>query len=432
MAFYDDESSNDDEDSHTNVRTEHYLNSVRLSKEHSDGIQCTSSDHAGKGATIEAGQEEEGSFGNAFEKDGIEYTTFNPNHTSRSANYMHRQVESTGDAFRGSDSDFEVAEESCASPSKRNDNFIDTEKDIFSDKESLDNDAGDEDFKLESNGEEDLGMSDEEDDEVGTHNSRYTRSVKARGKRTGQGVRTNLKRDSAFRLKPVQPLVDEDIFEEEDDFEEEEEDDPADVDFNPRDSSPDSMTHVSVKDDADYLESEGDLGEDDDDDDSLHLSEGSDNDYMSKSKSSRRQNKSRKGSKIVSRNSRPKKARFLSDIEEDEEEAPTFLGRNLLEDSEDEDFSGSRRKPRGRGSRFLVAHSKTKEEELPSRETRTSSRSVPRKSYAEAEESDDEDVQKAKKQALAKVLLMCMALECYVSSSDSSLLCKVLQKFSQV
>ncbi|KAH7426872.1 hypothetical protein KP509_10G020300 [Ceratopteris richardii] len=43
-----------------------------------------------------------------------------------------------------------------------------------------------------------------------------------------------------------------------------------------------------------------------------------------------------------------------------------------------------------------------KEEELPSRETRTSRRSVPRKSYAEAEESDDEDAQKTKKQVLAK------------------------------
>ncbi|KAI5060455.1 hypothetical protein GOP47_0024875 [Adiantum capillus-veneris] len=377
MAFYDDESSNDEEDSHANVRTEHYFNSAGPLKEHSDGLQCTSSDQAGRGATSEAGQEEEGSFGNAFEKDGSDYTTLNPNHSGRSANDRLRHFESTADAFRGSDSDFEGEEQIFVSPSKRNDGYIDNEKDIFSEKESLDNDAADEDFKLESNGEEDFVMSEEEDDEVGTHNSRYT------------------------RLKPVQPSVDEDFFEEEDEFEEEDVDDPADEDFNPRDSSPDSIAHGSVKDDGDYEESEGDLGEDEDDD-SLQLSEGSDNDYMSKSKSSGRQNKSRKGSKVVHRGSRSKRARFLSDIDEDEEEAPTFSGRNLIDDSEDEDFPSSRRKPRGRGSRFLVAHSKRKEEELPSRETRTSSRSVPRKSYAEAEESDDEDAQKAKKQALAK------------------------------
>lgn len=119
---------------------------------------------------------------------------------------------------------------------------------------------------------------------------------------------------------------------------------------------------------------------------------------MSKSKSNRRQSKSRKGSRNLNRSSRSKKARFLSDIDEDEEEAAAFSGRNFVEESEDEDFAGSKRKLRGKGNRFVVAHVKRKEEDLPSRETRTSSRSVPRKSYAEAEESD-EDLQKAKKQA---------------------------------
>lgn len=153
------------------------------------------------------------------------------------------------------------------------------------------------------------------------------------------------------------------------------------------------------QDDVDYEDSEGELGEDDDDD-SLQLSEGSDNDYMSsKSKSNRRQSKSRKGSRNVNRSSRPKKARFLSDIDEDEEEPAAFSGRDFVEESEDEDFAGSKKKYRGKANKFMVSHVKRKEEEFPSRETRTSSRSVPRKSYAEAEESDDEDVQKAKKQA---------------------------------
>eukprot|EP00250_Pteridium_aquilinum_P009901 c19015_g1_i2 orf=976-6498(-) len=400
MAFYDEESSNDEEDSHANVRGEHYPSIARQSKEHSDGLECSSSDGAGRGLTSEAGHEEEGSYGNAFGKEGSDYGAHNPNHAVKASNDSHTHFQSAAD---GSDSDFEGEEHSYLSPSKRNGVYMDKEKDNLSEKESLDNDAADEDYKLESNGDEDFVLSEEEDE--APYNSRYKRSfisersVKAKGKRTGHGVRTNLKRESGFSRKPVQPPVDEDFYDEEDDFEEEEEDDPADEDFNPRDSSPDSTVHCSKKDDVDYEESEGDPGEEEDDD-SLQLSEGSDNEYMSsKSKSNRRQTKSRKGSRIVNRNSRSKKARFLSDIDEDEEEAAAISGRNVVEESEDEDFGDSRRKPRGKGNRLMVAHVRRKEEELPSRETRTSSRSVPRKSYAEAEESDDEDQQKAKKLA---------------------------------
>ena len=131
----------------------------------------------------------------------------------------------------------------------------------------------------------------------------------------------------------------------------------------------------------------------------------SDDDYGHSRSKSRRQPKVRKGyiRGNANRSSRPKRARFVSDDdeeepEEEEEEAETSA-RNMVEldISDDDYFLGSKGKLKGKGSKSARPHVKRKDMELPSRETRTSSRSVARKSYAEAEESDDENLKKQTK-----------------------------------
>ena len=76
--------------------------------------------------------------------------------------------------------------------------------------------------------------------------------------------------------------------------------------------------------------------------------------------------------------------------------------------------------PRVNGSKVPGSHFTTMKMELSSKEPRTSRRAVPRKSYADAEESDDENLQNAKKQAkvfdkfkfsLTVVLFKCTASE---------------------
>jgi hypothetical protein len=134
----------------------------------------------------------------------------------------------------------------------------------------------------------------------------------------------------------------------------------------------------------------------------VQLSEGSDDDYGFSRSKSRKQPKARKAYSRgnASRTSRPKRARFVSDEEDggdqEEEEEDETSARNLVEldISDDDYFLGSKGKLKAKGNKSIKPHVKKRDMEPPSRETRTSRRSVARKSYAEAEESDEENVKK--------------------------------------
>ncbi|CAM6102358.1 unnamed protein product [Calypogeia fissa] len=189
---------------------------------------------------------------------------------------------------------------------------------------------------------------------------------------------------------------------EDDDDEEEEADDPDDVDFNPSNRRK-GRRHSKVDENSD---SEDDA-EDDFDDESLGSDESDDEDYKAgrkraKSKPSRAAQPTRERVNRGRRNTRSLRTVSYS-------EASESSAKETDEDSDDEDYGRPQRRPasgpRGRSNRLETATSSTaaargrRETLSAARETRTSSRSVPRKSYAESEESEDEENERAKKRA---------------------------------
>ncbi|KAL2653867.1 hypothetical protein R1flu_021995 [Riccia fluitans] len=201
----------------------------------------------------------------------------------------------------------------------------------------------------------------------------------------------------------------EDEEEEDDDEDEEEADDPEDEDFAPSTRSR-SRGQTKVGNDLEESEEE-EQDEDFEDDESLGLSDDSDDEYRKvstrrKGRSTRSQQQPRLArDKVTNRSRRSTRTqRNVSYSEESESSA-----KDTDEDPDDEEYSqGQRTKPsftRTRSTRHEIATSNSaggrsrREKSVDAVETRTSRRAVPRKSYAEAEESEDEESQRAKKRA---------------------------------
>jgi chromodomain-helicase-DNA-binding protein 1 len=151
-------------------------------------------------------------------------------------------------------------------------------------------------------------------------------------------------------------------------------------------------------------DSEGDLSDDDDYEESLKLSDDSDDDYSKGGGRRRRKTTCISQFQSISRkpNIRGHRSRLSSMNDENESSA-----KDTDKDDSEEDSSYGR-PPRKLGSSARGKHSagsgfghltRRERDTLSIRGTRTSGRALPRKSYAEVEESEDEDEKQAKKRA---------------------------------
>jgi chromodomain-helicase-DNA-binding protein 1 len=153
-------------------------------------------------------------------------------------------------------------------------------------------------------------------------------------------------------------------------------------------------------------DSEGDLSDDDDYEESLKLSDDSDDDYSKGGGRRRRKTTCMSQFQSISRkpNIRGHRSRTLVSSMNDENESSA---KDTDKDDSEEDSSYGR-PPRKLGSSARGKHSagsgfghltRRERDTLSIRGTRTSGRALPRKSYAEVEESEDEDEKQAKKRA---------------------------------
>ncbi|KAG0616525.1 hypothetical protein M758_5G122400 [Ceratodon purpureus] len=236
----------------------------------------------------------------------------------------------------------------------------------------------------------------------------YAKELPTKNARRFGGVRTNvqsvLRRPAARPIKhekfPEPELQDE--FEEEEEEEEDEDpaDDPQDSDFDPTDgASSRGGTHV-----ADALDdSEVELSEDDSEE-SLDLSDESDDDY-----GKGRRSRKRKTTRVPQINQnrtrviRTRRVGVQGSLSSSENESSA---KDTDQDESDEDSSYGRPQRRAGTSNRRKrqelsgsAHTSRKEKNESAREarTRTSSRALPRKSYAEVEDSEDSEDEREKK-----------------------------------
>jgi hypothetical protein len=241
------------------------------------------------------------------------------------------------------------------------------------------------------------------DEEEGILEVVYTKELPSKNSRFCTGVRTNLQ--SISRRPVSKPVRYEESQDEEDEEEEEDDaedsDDSRDSDFDPTDRG---SNHGAVQKGGEMDDSEGDLSDDDDYEESLKLSDDSDDDYSKGGGRRRRKTTCISQFQSISRkpNIRGHRSRLSSMNDENESSA-----KDTDKDDSEEDSSYGR-PPRKLGSSARGKHSagsgfghltRRERDTLSTRGTRTSGRALPRKSYAEVEESEDEDEKQAKKRA---------------------------------
>ena len=192
MAFYDDESSNE-EDNISHVR-ENNGSDGYPKPEHSNGRVFSSGDRINRenaGQKFVHGSDDEGSYENINEKD----VGYNSNRIARNSSDEHPSFQKTVDDFRDSDSEIERGERNYLPQSKHRNVYKANDNDSISE-----NEAGDDDYK-ETNRDEDFVVSEGDEEDNVTYSGRSIksfvseRSAKAKGKQIGAGVRTSLKRE---------------------------------------------------------------------------------------------------------------------------------------------------------------------------------------------------------------------------------------------